>query len=67
MVLGALVATVTVATCDGSVTDVDDPITYQVTGFAIAEPFPVQISVTLEVTNGSTSPLAAPKNSRPDS
>ena len=54
IVLGTLVATVTVAACDGSVTDVDDPITYLVTGFAIAESFPVQISVTVEITNTST-------------
>jgi hypothetical protein len=35
------------------VTDVDSPVTYKVTGFAIAESFPVQISVTVEATNGS--------------
>ena len=56
IVLGALVTTAAVAACDGNVTDVDSPITYQVTRFAIAESFPVQISVTVEATNGSDSP-----------
>ena len=56
IVLGALVAVAAISSCDDSVTDVDDPITYQVTDFAIAESFPVQISVTVEIANGSTSP-----------
>ena len=59
IVLGTLVATVAVAACDGSPTDTDpgdDPITYQVTSFAIAESFPVQISVTVQMTNTSATP-----------
>ena len=58
IVLGTLVATVTVAACDGSVTDLDDPITYEVTSFAIAESFPVQVSVTVEITNTATTPAS---------
>jgi hypothetical protein len=57
IVLGTLVATVTVMACEGSATDLDvgdDPIIYQVTSFAIAESFPVQISVTVEIVNRST-------------
>ena len=48
-------ATVSVGACEGSLSDLDvSGVTYRVASLAIAESFPVQIGVTVEVVNGST-------------
>ena len=59
---GILLATATLAGCQLGVAGLDFPeqlidgITYRVTGFAIAESFPVQLGITVEIENESTSP-----------
>ena len=59
---GTLVATATFAACQVSPSGLDlpeqliDGITYMVTGFHIAESFPVQLGVTVEIENESTTP-----------
>jgi len=59
---GTLLATATLVACQGTVGGLDlddqlvDGITYRVTGFAIAESFPVQIGVTVEIENQSGTP-----------
>ena len=58
--IGAILAAATLAACQGSLIGLEagtvliDGITYRVVSFAIAESFPVQIAVTVEVTNGSS-------------
>ena len=62
IVAGTTVASVTATGCDGSVADPNfngvriGEITYQVKSFAVAESFPVQIGVTVEIVNESASP-----------
>ena len=63
VVCGALLASGTFAACEDSVMGPDlqsqllvGGVTYSVTSFAIAESFPVQIGVTVELRNGSGSP-----------
>ena len=57
---GKLLATATVAACQTSVSGLDlreqliGGITYRVTSFDIAESFPVQIGITVEIANEST-------------
>ena len=57
---GMLLATATLAACEASVSGLDlrdhlvGGVTYRVTSFAIAESFPVQIGVTVEIENKST-------------
>ena len=57
---GMLLATATLAACEVSVNGLDlreqliDGVTYRVKSFAIFESFPVQIGVTLEIENEST-------------
>lgn len=57
---GMLLAAATLAACEVSVSGLDlrdrliDGVTYRVKSFAIAESFPVQIGVTLEIANEST-------------
>ena len=57
---GTLLATATFAACQESVSGLDpdvrliDGITYRVTSFAIAESFPVQLGITVEIENEST-------------
>ena len=57
---GMLLATATLAACEASVSGLDlrdhlvGGVTYRVTNFAIAESFPVQIGVTVEIENKST-------------
>lgn len=57
---GMLLAAATLAACEVSVNGLDlrdrliDGVTYRVKSFAIAESFPVQIGVTLEIANEST-------------
>ena len=57
---GTLLATATFAACQESVGGLDpddrqiDGITYRVTSFAIAESFPVQVGITVEIENEST-------------
>jgi hypothetical protein len=57
---GALLAISTFAACQESVSGLDlrdhliDRITYRVTSFAIAESFPVQLRITVEIENEST-------------
>ena len=59
-VFGTLLATATVAACQASVSGLDlrdqliGGITYRVSSFAIAESFPVQIGITVEIENEST-------------
>jgi len=60
MVCGTLLASATFAACEESVTGPDlqsqllvGGVTYSVTSFAIAESFPVQIGVTVEIRNDS--------------
>ena len=59
---GTLVASATLAACQVSPSGLDlpdqviDGITYRVTGFHIAESFPVQLGVTVEIENKSTTP-----------
>ncbi len=58
--IGAIMATATLAACQGSLigleagTDLVDGVTYRVTSFVIAESFPVQIGVTVEISNRSS-------------
>ncbi len=62
MVFGTLLVTVTFAACAVSPSELDLPeqlvggITYRVTGFVIAESFPVQLGITVELENESTTP-----------
>jgi len=57
---GALLAIATLGACQESVSGLDprdhliDGITYRVTSFAIAESFPVQIRITVQIENEST-------------
>ncbi len=57
---GMLLATATLAACEASVNGLDlrdqliGGVTYRVASFAIAESFPVQIGVTVEIENKST-------------
>ena len=57
---GTLLATASFAACQDTVSglvassDVIGGLTYQVTSFVIAESFPIQIGVTVEILNGST-------------
>ena len=54
---GALLAVSTFAACQQSISEPDhriDGITYRVTSFAIAESFPVQLQITVEIENVST-------------
>ena len=59
---GMLLATATFAACEATSSGLDlreqliDGITYGVTGFVIAESFPVQIGITVELENESTTP-----------
>ena len=59
---GTLLVTATFAACEVSSSGLDlpeqliDGITYRVTGFVIAESFPVQIGITVELENESTTP-----------
>ena len=59
---GTLLATATFAACQVSLTGLDGPeqlvdgITYRVTGFVIAESFPVQLGIIVELENESTTP-----------
>ena len=59
--IGALLATTPFAACQSSVTepgllgDLVGGLTYTVSSFAIAESFPVQIGVTVEIENATTS------------
>ena len=56
-VFGALVAISTVAACEWSISGLDNPmdgIAYMVTSFNIAESFPVQLHITVEIENEST-------------
>ena len=61
-VFGTLLVTATLAACEASSSGLDlpeqliDGITYRVTGFVIAESFPVQIGITVELENESTTP-----------
>ena len=62
MVAGTMVASVAATGCDGSLVDPTisrvriGEITYQMNSFAVAESFPVQIGVTVEIVNESASP-----------
>ncbi len=62
MAFGTLLATATVAACQLGIAGLDlpeqliDGITYRVTGFRIAESFPVQLGITVEIENESTTP-----------
>ena len=56
-VFGVLLAISTFAACEWSISGLDnrmDEITYGVTSFTIAESFPVQIQITVEIQNEST-------------
>jgi hypothetical protein len=59
---GTLLATTTFAACEGSLSGPDpseqliDGITYRVTSFTIAESFPVQLGITVELENESAIP-----------
>ena len=56
-VCGVLLAISTVAACEWSISGLDnqtDGITYRVTSFNIAESFPVQLQITVEIENEST-------------
>ena len=59
---GTLLITAAFAACEVSSSGLDPPeqlidgITYRVTGFVIAESFPVQIGITVELENESTTP-----------
>ena len=59
---GTLLVTATFVACEVSSSGLDLPeqliggITYRVTGFVIAESFPVQIGITVELENESTTP-----------
>ena len=59
---GTLLAPASIAACHLSLTGLDlpdhlvDGITYRVTSFAIAESFPVQLGITVELENESTTP-----------
>jgi hypothetical protein len=59
---GTLLATASIAACQLSVNGPELPdqlyngITYRVTDFAIAESFPVQLGITVEIENESTTP-----------
>ncbi len=59
---GTLLVTTTFAACEVNPTAVDlpgqliDGITYRVTSFVIAESFPVQLGITVELENESTTP-----------
>ena len=59
---GTLLVTATFAACEATSSGLDlreqliDGITYRVTGFVIAESFPVQIGITVELENESTTP-----------
>ncbi len=59
---GTLLVTATFVACEVSSSGLDlpeqliDGITYRVTGFVIAESFPVQIGITVELENESTTP-----------
>ena len=55
--LSALLAISTLAACQWSISGLDnrmDEITYRVTSFNIAESFPVQLQITVEIENEST-------------
>ena len=60
MAFGTLLVTATFVACEVSSSGLDLPeqliggITYRVTGFVIAESFPVQIGITVELENEST-------------
>jgi hypothetical protein len=60
MAFGTLLVTATFVACEVSSSGLDlpeqliDGITYRVTGFVIAESFPVQIGITVELENEST-------------
>ena len=60
--LGTLLATTTLVACEGSLSGPDPPellidgITYRVTSFTIAESFPVQLRITVELENESAIP-----------
>ncbi len=62
MALGTLLTTSIFAACAVSPSGLDLPeqlvggITYRVTGFVIAESFPVQLGITVELENESTTP-----------
>jgi len=62
MAFGAILATATLAACEQGIAGLDFPeelidgITYRVTGFVIAESFPVQLGITVEIENESTTP-----------
>ena len=64
MVFGTLLVTVTLAACAVSPSELDlsellvGGITYRVTSFVIAESFPVQLGITVELENESTTPQA---------
>ena len=56
-VCGVLLAISTFAACEWSISGLDnqtDGITYRVTSFNIAESFPVQLQITVEIENEST-------------
>ena len=59
---GTLLVTATFAACEGSLSGPDPPeqlidgITYRVTSFTIAESFPVQLRITVELENESATP-----------
>ena len=56
-VCGALLVISTFAACEWSISGLDNPmdgIAYRVTSFNIAESFPVQLQITVEVENEST-------------
>ena len=59
---GTLLATTTFAACQVGMSGLDFPgqlidgITYRVTGFVIAESFPVQLGITVELENETTTP-----------
>ena len=62
MAFGTLLVTATFTACEVSSRGLNlpeqliDGITYKVTGFVIAESFPVQIGITVELENESTTP-----------
>ncbi len=62
MAFGAILATATLAACELGIAGLDFPeelidgITYRVTGFVIAESFPVQLGITVELENESATP-----------
>ena len=62
MAFGTLLATASLVACQPGVAGLDlpaqliDGITYRVTSFTIAESFPVQLGITVEIENESTNP-----------